>query len=136
MVAKRYASHSAIVADHRTAAIPCPRAVLVLCQCVCGDGSGSGSNSDSQFVVATSTYLRDHRDVTVLVYNRDSLGVTAARSLIHHGGRVLVGDVIVTGMERRDGGEGGATERGWWRVSLPLCEDSGLSCQVQLRWSR
>jgi len=56
MVAKRYASHSAI-ADHHPAAILRPRAVLVLCQCVCGDGSGS--NSDSQFVVATSTYLSD-----------------------------------------------------------------------------
>lgn len=39
---------------------------------------------------------------------------TAARSLIPRRGRVLVGDVIVTGMGGRGGGgEGGATERGW-----------------------
>ncbi|KYM77939.1 hypothetical protein ALC53_11627 [Atta colombica] len=214
MVAKRYASHSAI-ADHHPAAIPRPRAVLVLCQCVCGDSSGS--NSDSQFVVATSTYLSEpgrepppsaSEHAAHSRYSRCAVAITAtqlyehhfhsvyprratakthseqdpsrrqevrsggpgvspdislcgsrsssillddscprvfviivtfpssARSLIRHRGRVLVDDVIVTGMERRDGGEGGVTERGWWRISLPLCEDSGLSCQVQLRWSR
>ncbi|KYN20452.1 hypothetical protein ALC57_07357 [Trachymyrmex cornetzi] len=125
MVAERYASHSAI-ADHRpggAGAVP----VRVHCAATAVRGS------DSRFVVATSAYLRELGRERA---NRNSLGVTTARSLIRHRGRVLVGDVIVTGMERRDGGEGGATERGWWRVSLPLCEDSGLSCQVQLRWSR
>ncbi|KYQ48991.1 hypothetical protein ALC60_12047, partial [Trachymyrmex zeteki] len=98
-------------------------------------GGGPGVSPDSSACTSFAA-LCDDCDLPVLIYNRDSLGVTTARSLIRHRGRVLVGDVIVTGMERSGGGEGGATERGWWRVSLPLCEDSGLSCQVQLRWSR
>lgn len=49
------------------------------------------------------------------------LDVTAARSLIRYHGRVLVGDVIVTGKGRGGGGEGGATERGWWMEYPCLC---------------
>lgn len=76
--------------------------------------------------------------------SRRVYAVAAARSLIRHRGRVLVGDAFVTGMgmgtgtgRGRAGGEGGATERGWWKSILAFVrEDSGLSCQVQLRWPR